>query len=94
MKIKSLLVLLLFTLFILLIPFVAMQYSNEVNWSIFDFLIGGLIIFSGCIILNLIWQKTKKHKLKYLYITLTVIILVLIWAELAVGIFGSIFAGN
>ena len=38
--------------------------------------------------------KVKMESKRFLYIAAAVIVLILLWAELAVGIFGSPFAGN
>jgi len=71
-----------------------MQFTDEVNWNVFDFLIAGLLIFTTAILLNLF--NTKLHGLPYKNIILVVIIMLflLVWAELAVGIFGSPLAGD
>ena len=84
----------LITLFILLIPFIAMQFTNEVQWTIADFIIaGGLLFFAGLAIETV----TRRIKNKtYMVVLLVAIfsILILIWIELAVGIFGTPFSGN
>ena len=84
----------LITLVILLIPFIAMQFTNEVQWTIADFIIaGGLLFFAGLAIETV----TRRIKNKtYMVVLLVAIfsILILIWIELAVGIFGTPFSGN
>jgi hypothetical protein len=82
------------TIFLLLIPFIAMQLGDQVNWTASDFLImGGLLIGLGLMI-DLIIRKVKtKNARIYLVIGILVLFL-LVWAELAVGIFGTPFSGS
>lgn len=79
--------------FILLIPLVAMQFTNEVNWGIFDFVIMGILLLGTGLMIELV---TRKVKTQYRIVLYTVIFLsfLLVWAELAVGIFGTPFAGS
>lgn len=79
---------------LLSIPFFAMQFTKDVNWSLFDFLIAGVILFGTVFIINLILEKFKTTKSRLILISTTLVIVFLIWAELAVGIFGSPFAGS
>lgn len=66
----------------------------ELDWSGFDFLVMTLLILSLSILINLILYYTDSSKLKLLLIFIVSILFLLIWAELAVGIFGTPFAGN
>lgn len=79
---------------LLLIPLVAMQFSTEVNWSFFDFIVVGTMLFSLGLTLNFIIKKIKSQKLKLALLVLTLIAFLLLWIELAVGIFNSPFAGT
>ena len=79
---------------LLLIPLIAMQLTNEVNWSFFDFIImGGMLTITGLLI-GITLKKFKTSKNRILLIAIIIIIFLLIWAELGVGIFGTRFAGN
>jgi len=91
---KRLLGILLSVAIILLVPFVAMQISPDVNWSGFDFMVAGILLFSTAIIIELIFSKIKSSHKRVLFILLILTALLLIWAELAVGIFGSPLAGS
>ena len=66
----------------------------ELDWSGFDFLVMTLLILSLSILINLILYYTDSSKLKILLIFIVAILFLLIWAELAVGILGTPFAGN
>ncbi len=79
---------------ILLVPLVAMQFTDEVNWGILDFIIAGFLLFSTGLILDLIIRKIKRPSISLLLAFMVLIIFLLIWAELAVGIFGTPFSGN
>ncbi len=81
-------------LLLLAVPLVAMQLTKEVNWSISDFVIAGSLLFITGMACEFIYRKVKASPLKWLWIGLVLLMLVLIWAELAVGIFGSPWAGN
>ena len=81
-------------LVLLSIPFVAMRFTDEVNWSLFDFLIMGFLLFSAAFAVELVLRMEKRIKFRIMYSALILIVLFLIWAELAVGIFGTPFSGN
>ena len=76
-----------------MVPLVGVIFF-ELDWSRFDFLVMTLLILSLSILINLILYYTDSSKLKLLLIFIVAILFLLIWAELAVGIFGTPFAGN
>ena len=69
------------------------MYINDFNWSLVDFIIMGVLIFSCLFFTDFIRKKFSGIKEK-LAIIIVVIVFILLWAELAVGIFGSPFAGS
>ena len=69
------------------------MYINDFNWSLVDFIIMGVLIFSFLSFINFIRKKFSGIK-EILAIIIVVIVFILLWAEVAVGIFGSPFAGN
>lgn len=71
-----------------------MAITDEINWSLFDFIIMGFLLISLSIGINFVSNRIKNIKNRILYIGILVLIFMLIWAELAVGIFGTPFAGN
>ena len=77
-----------------MIPLLAMQFTDDVNWSIFDFVIMGFLLLFFSLGIDITMKKVKNQNVKILYVVLTILIFLLIWAELAVGIFGSQFAGD
>ena len=79
---------------LLTIPLIAMQLTDEVKWSLFDFIIMGAMLSITGLVGEVILKKVKKSKHRLiLYITI-VMIFFLIWAELAVGLLGTRFAGD
>ncbi len=73
--------------FILLVPLVAMQITEEVDWSAVDFVVAGALLLGAGFSYELVARKTENAKYKIAAgfgIFMTVL---LIWAELAVGIF-------
>lgn len=93
-KLKTFLILLSIVLLLLLIPFVAMQFTNEVNWSLMDFIMAGILLFGTSLVFELVIRKVKSTKHRLLISGIILLLLFLLWAELAVGIFGSPLAGN
>lgn len=79
---------------LLSIPLVGNLISNEVNWSASDFLIAGALLFITAFLINLVRSRIKKQSQKVLVTIFILLALALIWFELAVGIFGSPFAGS
>ena len=79
---------------LLLIPLIAMQLTNEVNWSFFDFIIMGALLTITGLLIGVILQKVKNSKSRLILIITIVMMFFLIWAELAVGLFGTPFAGD
>ncbi|MCL9807535.1 hypothetical protein NAT51_18575 [Flavobacterium amniphilum] len=79
---------------LLLIPLIAMQFTNEVKWTLSDF-IGAAILLGGTgLTCEFILRTVKKKEHRLLLCGIVLILLVLVWMELAVGIFGTPFAGS
>lgn len=79
---------------ILMIPLVAMQFTSEVDWKIGDFVIMGILLVGTGLLMVLAARKIKKMSHRVVIILSLLAALLLIWAELAVGIFGTPFAGS
>lgn len=83
------------TVFILLsIPLIAMQFTTEVDWDIRDFVIMGILMLGTGLLCELIIRNVKKLEHRILICGAVLLAFFLIWAELAVGIFGTPFAGS
>ena len=79
---------------LLLIPFMAMQFTDEVNWTLSDFIVMGVLLLGTGLLCELVLRKVKKTEHRIILCAVILAALFLIWAELAVGIFGTPFAGS
>lgn len=79
---------------ILLVPLIAMVFTDEVNWSAFDFFVAASLLISVGFLVDFVVRKIKHSTYKIAACIAIFLLLFIIWAELAVGIFGSPFAGN
>jgi peptidoglycan/LPS O-acetylase OafA/YrhL len=79
---------------LLLIPLVAMQFTTEVNWSGFDFLVMGILLLGTGLVCELVLRTVKKRTNRLILCLVVLGVFVLVWMELAVGIFGTPFAGS
>jgi len=91
---KKSLVILTSVLALLLIPFIAMQFSSEVQWSLFDFVVAGGLLLALGFSIDFVTRKVKSLNKRFIAIATVVVLFLLIWVELAVGIFGSPIAGS
>lgn len=91
---KRLLGILLIVPVLLSIPFIAMQFTSEVDWDGRDFLIMGILLLITGLGVELVLRKIKGFEKRLLFVGIVLFIFMLIWAELAVGIFGSPWAGS
>mgnify|MGYP000968294247 CR=1 FL=1 len=79
---------------LLLIPLMAMQFSNNVNWKVLDFAMMGALLFGTGLLCELVLRKIKSTKSRIILCGVVLVSFLLIWAELAVGIFGTPLAGH
>lgn len=91
---KNIIAIIIGTLVILSIPLIAMQFSDEVQWGPFDFLIIGTLLLGTGLAYELFSTKLTTRMQRGVLAIVLLVILFLIWAELAVGIFGTPFAGS
>ncbi len=83
-----------YPLLLLLFPLVATLVSNEVNWSFFDFIVMGIFILSLSFGIKQVLMTIKNTNYRILIIGIILLVFLLVWIELAVGIFDTQFAGN
>ena len=79
---------------LLLIPFIAMQFTNEVKWTLSDFVAASVLLFGTGLLCEFVIRTAKNSRYRMVMIAAILVALVLIWLELAVGIFGTPFAGS
>lgn len=79
---------------LLLIPLIAMQFTDEVKWTLSDFVVMGVLLLGTGLLCELVIRKVKKVEYRIALCVALLAALFLVWAELAVGIFGTPFAGS
>ena len=79
---------------LLLIPLIAMQFSSDVQWTGRDFLIMGIMLLSLGVGIEFILRKASTRRSRIVLAAGAVFLFLLVWAELAVGVFGSAWAGS
>jgi len=87
MKNKSLIFIISVVALLLLTSLIAMQFTNEVNWNILDFIIAGILLLGTGLAFNFVMQKVKNTKFRIAICLAILAYLFLIRTELAVGIF-------
>ncbi len=63
-------------------------------WTVSDFVISGVLIFGTGIAIEVVKMKVKSTTHRVVIIVAIVAAFLLVWAELAVGLFGTPFAGS
>src|SRR5215510_13478917 len=89
MKNKNIIRMALATAFILLIPFMAMQFDSGVNWSPLDFIVAGALLFGTGLTYELVSRKRSSTTYRIATGIAVGPALLLMWMNLAVGIIGS-----
>jgi hypothetical protein len=77
---------------LLLFPLVAMQFSDEVNWTPADFLVFGTMLVCACGAYELATRASANKTYRIAAGVAVATAFILVWANLAVGIIGA--AGN
>ncbi len=85
----SILIVALGTALILSVPLIAQQFTAEVNWSVTDFLVMGVLIFSTGLSYVLITRYVTNIVYKAAIVMALGSTFLMIWANLAVGLIGS-----
>jgi hypothetical protein len=79
---------------ILLLPLLAMQFSREVNWTPFDFLVAGALLLGACLAFEFLARRVATRTHRIMAGIAIAAVLLLVWAELAVGVFGTRWSGS
>ena len=86
---KSSLHVALATTFVLLLPLLAMQFTDEVVWDVADFAVAGALLFGAGLTYQLAAGKAGNAAYRSAVGIAMIAALILIWMNLAVGIIGS-----
>lgn len=84
---KSFGILTIAVVFCLAIPFTAMQFSSEVNWQLIDFVVAAILLFAAGTAYLILSHFFNRKSSRIIIATTIVFAVLLIWIELAVGIF-------
>ena len=79
---------------LLALPLIATLITDEVDWSLADFVVAGVLILGAGFLYELLVSLVSSPKQRLAIGAIIMIVLFILWAELSVGIFGSPFAGS
>ena len=71
-----------------------MQFTNEVNWTLSDFVVAGILVLGTGLMYELVLRNISQLKYRIAICGALQFALIMIWVELAVDIFGIPFGGN
>jgi hypothetical protein len=94
MQNKRLIGILIAVAVLLLIPFTAMKFTGEVNWTPIDFIVAGVLLLGTGLMCEFVLRKVTSTGYRVALCGAILFALFLVWAELAVGLFGTRFAGS
>ena len=77
-----------------MIPTFAMLFTDEVRWSLFDFVIMGLMLVALGVGVRLVAQRVQGSTRLFLINAIIILLFLLLWGEIAVGLFGSPISGD
>lgn len=86
---KNILSIALATALLLLVPLSAMQFTDEVAWTVGDFIVAGVLLFGASLTHELIARKAGNTVYRIAAGVAVATAFVLIWMNLAVGLIGS-----
>lgn len=79
---------------ILLLPIGAMLFTHEVNWGPADFLVAAILLYGASLSIYAVKTKIQSPGIRTGMMVLILLAVLLLWLELAVGLFGSPLAGS
>jgi hypothetical protein len=91
---KRFAIMMLGVLTLLLVPLVAMQFTDAVKWTLLDFVVAAALLLATALLCELTIRKINKPRYRIAICAAILVLLFLIWAELAVGIFGTPLSGH
>lgn len=91
---KRFLFIVIAVLSLLLIPFIGIHFTSEINWSVFDFIVMGILLLITGLLINFALYKLKNPIFRIIAVVTIILLFILLWIELAVGIFNSPLSGS
>lgn len=89
MQNKNIIRIALVTAFVLLLPLLAMQFTDEVVWDLADFAVAGVLLFGAGLMYELVARKAGNIAYRAAVSVAVAAALLLVWMNLAVGIIGN-----
>ena len=89
MQNKKIIRIALATAFVLLLPLLAMQFTDEVVWDLADFAFAGVLLFGAGLTYELVAKKAGNIAYRAAVGVAVAAALILVWVNLAVGLIGS-----
>ncbi|MET0856921.1 MAG: hypothetical protein ABWY27_09235 [Telluria sp.] len=91
---RNMLIVVLGAAAILMVPLIAMQFTHEVAWGPFDFVVAAVLLIGAGLLYVVPASLLHSAGARVGLGAVVAIAFVLVWAELAVGVFGTRFAGS
>ena len=91
---KRLIVIVLGVGLLLLAPLIGMQFSGEVKWGPFDFVIAAVLLLGTGLACEFVLRKVTGFGYRLAICAAILFALLVVWAELAVGLIGTPLAGS
>ena len=89
MQNKAIFRIVLATAFILLLPLLAMQFTDEVAWDLVDFVVAGALLLGAGFTYELVARKVDNIAYRVAVGIALAAALLLVWMNLAVGVIGN-----
>ena len=86
-KLQRLIIMICFAWGLLLVPYIASKYTNEVNWTSLDYLAMLILLSTAAITVELILRTFLDLGNRIKYLIFVGLFFLLVWLQLAVGIF-------
>lgn len=79
---------------LLLAQFTAMKLTGDVQWSMFDFVLAGVLLLGTGLAIELVLRMVTQFKYRVAICAAILLALLIVWAEIAIGVFGTRFVGS
>ncbi len=71
---------------VLLLPLIAMQFTEEVSWDFMDFVVAGALLSFAAMTFEMASRKFVDSKSRWVVGIAILALLLIVWVQLAVGI--------
>lgn len=79
---------------LLSVPFLAMKFTGEMKWSLFDFVLAGVLLLGTGLAIEFVLRKVTKTAHRVAICAGILLVLFIVWVEIAVGLIGTPLAGS